>query len=83
MTARAGGMQQMREVVLGDGYGSQNSLRLHFGLGERAVVEELVVRWPRSGITQTFHNLAANRIVEVTEGRDALVEKHYPTRSLQ
>ncbi len=71
------GKPQMREVVLGDGYGSQNSLRQHFGLNDATVVDEMVVRWPRSGTTQKFQNVAANRIVQVTEGSDALVEKRY------
>jgi hypothetical protein len=79
ITAVAKGKKQIREVVLGDGYASQNSLRQHFGLGDNAVVDELTVRWPRSGIVQTFHNVAANRIVEITEGRQTLVEKHYGT----
>jgi hypothetical protein len=68
---------QVREVVLGDGYGSQNALRLHFGLGELAAVDELIVRWPRTGREQLFTDVAANRIVEVVEGRDELVEKRY------
>jgi hypothetical protein len=67
----------MREIALGDGYGSQNTLRQHFGLGDRTVVDELVVRWPKSGVTQTFRNVAADRILEITEGRNDLVEKHY------
>ena len=67
---RAGGQLQMREVALGDGYGSQNSLRQHFGLAGAAVVDELDVRWPRSGTTQHFTRIAANRIIEITEGRD-------------
>ena len=71
------GVRQAREVVLGDGYGSQNSLRQHFGLGEAQAVDELTVKWPRSGIVQTFHNVAGNRIIEVTEGRPELIEKHY------
>jgi hypothetical protein len=75
--ATIGGTQQMREVVLGDGYGSQNTLRQYFGLGGAAGVDELVVRWPTSGKTQTFRNVAGNRIVRVTEGRDALVEAPY------
>ena len=75
---KVNGRQQMRELVLGDGYGSQNSLRQHFGLGDAASVDELTVKWPRSGIVQTFHNVAANRIVHITEGRDELVDKHYP-----
>ena len=40
-------------------------------------VDELVVRWPRSGLTQTFTHIMANRIVEITEGSTVLVEKTY------
>ena len=78
--AKIGGTQQMRELVIGDGYGSQNSLRQYFGLGDKTAVDELVVRWPRSGTTQTFSHVAADRIVQITEGKpaaDALVEKHH------
>jgi hypothetical protein len=71
------GKPQMREVVLGDGYGSQNSLRQYFGLNDASVVDEMVVRWPRSGVVQKFQNVAGNRIVQVTEGSDGLVEKKY------
>ena len=77
VTIRVNGKLQMREVILGDGYGSQNSLRQHFGLNDASIVDELTVRWPASGTTQTFRNVAANRIVEITEGNDALVEKNY------
>ncbi|HVT19311.1 MAG TPA: CRTAC1 family protein [Thermoanaerobaculia bacterium] len=78
----AGGKRQLREVALGDGYASQNALRLHFGLGEAPVVEEMTVRWPASGTVQRFRNVAADRIVAVTEGKDELVERHYrPTAS--
>jgi hypothetical protein len=74
---RANGKLQMREVVLGDGYGSQNSLRLHFGLDDAENVEEIKIRWPRSGSSQTFHNIGVNRIVEATEGESELLEKQY------
>jgi hypothetical protein len=67
----------LREVVLGDGYGSQNTLRQHFGLDDATTVDELVVKWPRSGLTQTFSNVRVDRIVQVTEGSDELVEKTY------
>jgi hypothetical protein len=76
--AKAGGTQQMREVALGDGYGSQNTLRQYFGLGERTVVDELIVRWPRSGRSQTFRHVAGDRIIRITEGRDDFVEQRYP-----
>jgi len=75
----AGGKLQMREVTLGDGYGSQNSLRQHFGLGAAQSVGELTVKWPASGTTQVFHNVAGQRIIEITEGKDEIVEKHYST----
>ena len=71
------GKLQMREIVLGDGYGSQNSLRQHFGLADATSVDELTVRWPRSGVVQKFHNVAADRIVEITEGNDVVLEKRY------
>ncbi len=82
--AKVGATQQMREVVLGDGYGSQNTLRQYFGLADKATVDELIVRWPKSGTTQTFTNVPADRIVQVTEGKsaaEALVEKHYAAAS--
>jgi hypothetical protein len=75
--ATVGGNRQMREVVLGDGYGSQNTLRQHFGLGDADRVDELLVHWPKSGLTQSFHDVAADRILEITEGIDGFVEKVY------
>jgi len=82
LTLTAGGLTQIREVTLGDGYGSQNSLRQHFGLGgslaDTARIGSLTVRWPRSGRVQTFRDVAPDRIVRVTEGRDTLEEPAYP-----
>jgi len=79
--AKVGTSRQMREVVLGDGYGSQNTLRQYFGLGDATQVDELVVKWPKTGETQTFKNVAVDRILQVTEGSGsaaaALVEKRY------
>lgn len=73
------GGQQFREVVLGDGYGSQNSMRQHFGLCHADYVDKLSVYWPVSNTTQTFVHVAANQIVEVREGSDQLTVKHYPS----
>jgi hypothetical protein len=72
VTMKAGGMSQLREVALGDGYGSQNSLRLYYGLGNARQADEITVRWPRSGRTQTFRNVAANAMYRLTEGDSAL-----------
>jgi hypothetical protein len=78
LTLHAGGKQQSREVVLGDGYGSQNSLRQHFGLDQHGVVEKLIVRWPASGTVQVFGQIAPNQIVQITEGNNRVVTKTYP-----
>lgn len=68
LTVTTGGLRQTREVVLGDGYGSQNTLRQHFGLGEETRIDELRVRWPRTGQVQVFRDVPVNRIVTVVEG---------------
>jgi hypothetical protein len=77
ISIKVNGKPQMREVVLGDGYGSENSLRQHFGLGNATSVDELTVKWPASGTVQTFKNIPGNRIIEITEGVDQIKEKHY------
>lgn len=78
VSIKVNGKPQMREIMLGDGYGSENSLRQHFGLGDAGSVDELTVKWPRSKTVQTFHNVAGNRVVRITEGKDEVVEMHYP-----
>jgi hypothetical protein len=77
VTIYTDGAQQSREVVLGDSYGSQSALRLHFGLNHYPRVDKLIVRWPASGVQQTFENVPANRIIEITESSDRLMEKRY------
>lgn len=77
VTVTSGAKKQVREIVLGDGYGSQNTLRQYFGLGKANLVDEMTVYWPRTGQRQTFRTVAANRIVEVIEGRAELAEKKY------
>jgi hypothetical protein len=76
VTVRANGKTQMQEVVLGDSYASQSSLRLHFGLGTAGQADELTVRWPASGTTQTFRGVPAGQIVQITEG-EGLIKKRY------
>ena len=79
LTLTAGGLSQVREVALGDGYGSENSLRQHFGLGTSSRIDSLTVRWPRSGRVQTFRDVPVDRIVRVVEGESRLELPAYPT----
>ncbi len=55
LTWRQGGraMEQVQAITAGDGYASQSMLRLHFGLGADAEIDQAVIRWP-SGKTQTI-----------------------------
>jgi hypothetical protein len=68
VTLNAGGMMQVDEVRGGGGYNSSNDTRLHFGLGEAAVMSKVEVRWP-SGLRQEFQNVPADAIYQIDEGR--------------
>lgn len=60
-------VRQMRERHSQSGYNSAADPRLHFGLGDAAVVDSLVVAWP-SGLVETLHDVAADQVLEVVEG---------------
>jgi hypothetical protein len=70
VTLRAGGQCLIREVNGGNGFESQSSTRLHFGLGAAARIDELEIRWP-SGLVEKLPPaaVAVNRIYRVEEGR--------------
>jgi hypothetical protein len=44
--ARIGDTEQMREIIIGSNYTSQNPTVQIFGLGSAAIVDELRVEWP-------------------------------------
>ncbi len=64
----AGGRTYLRFVNGGNGFASQSTYRVHFGLAQNNTIERLEVRWP-SGIRQVFENLASNQIYRVVEGK--------------
>jgi enediyne biosynthesis protein E4 len=68
VTVHAAGMAQFDEVRGGASYLSQNDLRLHFGLGPAAKMDVVEVRWP-TGKTESFKDVAADKIYTITEGR--------------
>jgi len=63
----AGGRTRWSFVNGGNGFASQSSRRLHFGLGEAERAERVVVHWP-SGARQTFGGLAGGRRHRLVEG---------------
>jgi hypothetical protein len=60
------GQQQIQEVSGGSGFCAQNDRQLHFGLGDAAVVNKVVIRWP-SGRTSEISNPAIDRVHKVKE----------------
>jgi hypothetical protein len=63
----AGDRTQLSFVNGGNGFASQSSLRVHFGLADREILDRVEVRWP-SGKRQSFEKVAANRIYRLVEG---------------
>ncbi len=56
-----------RHVNSGGSFGA-NPLRQTLGIGHATRIDRLEVRWPKSGKTQTFANVATDRIVRIVEG---------------
>ncbi len=66
VTVHYGGKMQAQEVLSQSSYLSVNDKRLHFGLGDIETVD-IDIRWP-SGETEKISNVAANQLIQVTEG---------------
>jgi len=64
----AGGIRQRDDVLSGGGYLSSNDMRVHFGLGSAARIDEVEIHWPSRAI-EKVKLLAVDRIYTVTEGR--------------
>ena len=63
----AGASSQIAEVRSGGSYLSQNDLRIHFGLGDKTVIDLLEIHWPSGGVDR-LHRLAANQFLRIQEG---------------
>jgi enediyne biosynthesis protein E4 len=62
----ADGSVQYNHCTTSVGYASSSDSRVHFGLGENAMAKEIQVVWP-SGIQQVLRDVAADRVVAVSE----------------
>jgi PKD repeat protein len=57
---------QMREVSAQNNFNGHNSLRVHFGLGNAAIVDSVLVEWP-SGQSTVLTNFSINTVHNVEE----------------
>jgi hypothetical protein len=64
----SGGRSQIREVMSGSSYYSQNDLRLHFGLGKAEQADAIELAWP-SGLKESLRAVAANQLVVIEEAK--------------
>ncbi len=66
VSTKSGTLLQTDEVRSGGSYLSQNDMRIHFGLGASARVDELTIKWP-SGQVDHWHNVPADQQIIVHE----------------
>ncbi|WP_456428922.1 FG-GAP-like repeat-containing protein [Rhodocaloribacter sp.] len=57
---------QMREVSAQNTFNGQNSLEVHFGLGDAATVEAVRVEWPSGGVS-VLNDVPADQTLTITE----------------
>ncbi len=62
------GERLLRHVRSGSSYLSQSELPLTLGLGQAREIEKLTIRWP-SGLVSVLHNIAADQMVLIDEGK--------------
>ena len=60
----------MREVMAGEGYSSQSSYTISFGLRNRDIIDSVKVVWP-SGLVEYHHNVSVDQTHHFTEGVDS------------
>lgn len=71
-----GGPRQVyRTVSSGSSFGS-NPLRQEIGLGNATKIESVEIKWPASGIRQTFTDLELDRFYRVREGDSSALPFH-------
>ncbi|AFV00467.1 CRTAC1 family protein [Simiduia agarivorans] len=57
---------QMREVMIGSNFVSQNPAELHFGLADASEVDEVRVRW-LDGTETVLSDIAANQLIVISQ----------------
>ncbi|HBZ01390.1 MAG TPA: hypothetical protein DEO84_08750 [candidate division Zixibacteria bacterium] len=67
LVLQGGGYSQMRQVIAGSGFGSQNSLVQHFGVGQDTIIGNLWVFWPGTGY-DIYDSLIVNTRYHIVEG---------------
>jgi hypothetical protein len=67
---QAGGLTQIRELDGGNGYASESTRRIHFGIGAATKIDHMQIRWPSGRVDQV--SVPINRLSCVQEGLGVL-----------
>jgi photosystem II stability/assembly factor-like uncharacterized protein len=70
LTTNTPARTQIREISTQTGYGSANSLIVHFGIGTATTINNIQIKWP-SGFVQNITNPDINKLLTITEGAKA------------
>ena len=71
---RGGKSTPWRQVRADSSYLSANDTRVHFGLGNQAAIDGVLVRWPDRSV-ERFASIKADRIVTLRQGSGERVEQ--------
>jgi tetratricopeptide (TPR) repeat protein len=71
----------IRSLKAGEGYLSQSSKWLHFGLPEGTVIRHVVVKWP-GGASEQFKNISAENRYRLEQGSGRAVPWTPPVRTI-
>lgn len=69
VTVEADGKRLMKRLYAGDGFLSQSSKTLHFGLGDAEGIERVIVDWP-DGSRNEYEGLSASSHFELVQGEE-------------
>jgi uncharacterized repeat protein (TIGR01451 family) len=69
---KSSGIWQMREINAQSGFGGQNSLTQHFGLGDATTVDSLKILWP-CGHEEVFEKVKASQRMTIKESSSTTI----------
>ncbi len=59
---------QVREVRSGESYGIQNSMQVHFGMGQASSIDSVIIYWPSGTVDVLKQFLDLDQYITVVEG---------------
>jgi hypothetical protein len=78
LKSKGGQMRSIHRTVGNNGSFGGNSLVETIGLLDATQVAELTVSWPISKTTQTFRDVVADQLIEITEGSNSFQARRQP-----